>query len=44
LERQYKIIIYADDVIYCPSSANSDPVKDLNNELYGIELNEKKSR
>jgi len=44
LERQYKIIIYADDVIYCPKSADSDPVKDLNNELYGIELNEKKSR
>lgn len=44
LERKYNIVIYADDVIYFPESSDCNPYNDLTDLVYGIELNQDKSR
>lgn len=44
LESKYDVIIYADDIIYFPTSGNCNPIKDLTDTFYGIEVNESKSK
>lgn len=44
LESKYDVVIYADDIIYFPTSDTCDPVKDLADSFYGIEVNVKKSK
>jgi hypothetical protein len=44
LEAKYDVIIYADDIIYFPSSDVCNPFKDLEDHLYGIEVNYLKSK
>jgi hypothetical protein len=44
LESKLDVIIYADDIIYFPSKDDCDPIKDLTDTFYGIEVNIAKSK
>jgi len=44
LEAKYELIIYADDVIYFPKSADCNPEKDLTIIQLGLKVNGSKSR
>jgi len=44
IEEKLDVIIYADDIIYFPSSSDVDPVKDLSDPDRGLIINEDKSR
>lgn len=44
LESKYDVIIYADDIIYFPTTAKCNPLKDLEDTFYGIEVNHEKSK
>jgi len=44
IEERFDVIIYADDIIYFPTSSDCDPVVDLSNVEKGLIVNESKSR
>jgi hypothetical protein len=44
LEAKYELLLYADDVIYFPKSADCNPVKDLTVIQLGLKVNRSKSR